>query len=106
MCRYRARQLRRDRSPTWGASVLLPSSSAAQPTTNELNSIVDSINDYYSSSLSSSASASASVSYVVPEPDPEPEPNFRKQVVGLSLMQTSTISNNSRDAIVNSCSFK
>ena len=76
-CSFRARQLRRDRSPTWGASVSLSSSSGAQPTPNELNSIVDSVNDYHYSS--SSSSASASVSYFVPEPEPEPEPNFRNK---------------------------
>ena len=72
-CRFRARQLRRDRSPTWNAS-----SSASNPTPNELNSLVDSINDYYSNSASSSASASASASasYFVQEPEPEPEPDF------------------------------
>ena len=77
-CRFRARQLRRERSPTGSIHVSFHSSSASDPTPNELNSLVDSINDYYSASASSSssASASASASYFVPEPEPEPEPNF------------------------------
>ena len=75
-CRFRARQLRRERSPTGSIHVSFHSSSASDPTPNEFNSLVDSITDYYSSSSSSSASASASTSYFVPEPEPEPEPNL------------------------------
>ena len=75
-CRFRARQLRRERSPTGSIHVSFHSSSASDPTPNELNSLVDSINDYYSASASSSSSASASASYFVAEPEPEPEPNF------------------------------
>ena len=83
-CRFRARQLRRERSPTGSVHVSFHSSSASDPTPNELNSIVDSINDYYSAS--SSASASASASYFVAEPEPEPEPNFLNKARGLGVM--------------------
>ena len=67
-CRFRVRQLRRERSPTGSIHVSFLSSSASDPTPNE----------YYSTSASSSssASASASASYVVAEPEPEPEPHF------------------------------
>ena len=84
ICRYKARQLRRDRSPTWPASVSL-SSAASEPTPNEINELVQSITGLFISS-SSSSSSSVSASYFVAEPEPEPEPSLRKKVRGLADM--------------------
>ena len=80
ICRDRARRLRRDRSPTWTASVSL-SSAASEPTPNEMNELAQSISALF---MSSSSSASASASYFVAEPEPEPEPSLRKKVRGLA----------------------
>ena len=78
VCRSRARQLRRrDRSPTWdtdeveaASASLLSSTSASDPTRNEINALVAS----FAGLSISSSSASASASYFVPEPEPEPGP--------------------------------
>ena len=86
-CRYRARELRRDRSPAWPASLsdLLPasaSSSPSEPTLEDLQQLAQSLGSLFISSSSSSASAS----YFVKEPEEEPEPDIRKKVRGLADM--------------------
>ena len=81
-CRYRSRELRRDRITSWSSIPL--SSSAAEPTLNEINQLAQYTHNLFSAS--SSASASTEASYFGPEPDPEPEPNIRKKVRGLADM--------------------